>query len=105
MQELLNRTKGLHRTVLIVDDELIEREMLGAILCDYYEIIYTDNGESALEIIKREKLTLSLVLLDLHIPKLDGFSLLKIIRSDSELWRIPVIMLTAEKEAEVSANE
>ena len=103
MQELLNRTKGLHRTVLIVDDELIEREMLGAILCDYYEIIYTDNGESALEIIKREKLTLSLVLLDLHIPKLDGFSLLKIIRSDSELWRIPVMMNTAEKEAEVES--
>ena len=74
MQELLNRIKGLHRTVLIVDDDPIAREMLGAILDDFYEIIYAENGASALEIIKREKLTLSLVLLDLHMPVLDGYS-------------------------------
>ena len=103
MQELLERKKGLHRSILIVDDEFVEREMLGDMLSDLYEIKYAENGELALEIIKRDKLTLSLVILDLHMPKLDGYGLLKLIRSDSELRRIPVIVLTSEKEAEVKS--
>ena len=102
MQELLERNKGLRRTVLIVDDEFIEREMLGAMLQDLYEVIYAENGAVALEIIRKQKLRLSLVILDLHMPELDGCSLLKTIRADSELRRIPVIVLTAEKEAEVT---
>ena len=103
MQELLERKQGLHRTVLIVDDELIEREILGAMLKESYEIVYASNGVTALEIIKQEKTTLSIILLDLHMPGLDGYSLLKILRSDSELWRIPVIVLTSEKDAEVKS--
>ncbi|MBR5370680.1 MAG: EAL domain-containing protein [Oscillospiraceae bacterium] len=103
MQELLERRQGLHRSVLIVDDEFIEREMLGAMLQDLYTVIYAENGMRALEIIRRDKLTLSLIILDLHMPELDGYSLLKIIRSDSELRRIPVIMLTSEKSAEVES--
>lgn len=103
MQELLERTKGLHRTVLIVDDEMIEREMLGAMISDLYDVIYAPNGAEALNIIRQEKLTLSLVMLDLHMPELDGYSLLKIMRSDSELRRIPVIVLTSEKNAEAKS--
>ena len=103
MQELLKRKKGLHRTVLIVDDEYIEREMLGAMLSDLYEVIFASNGMTALDIIKKEKMKLSLVLLDLHMPELDGYSLLKILRSNSELWNIPVIVLTAEKGAEAKS--
>jgi len=103
MQELLERTKGLHRTVLIVDDEMIEREMLGAMISDLYDVIYAPNGAEALDIIRQEKLTLSLVMLDLHMPELDGYSLLKIMRSDSELRRIPVIVLTSEIKAEAKS--
>ena len=103
MQELLERKKGFHRTILIVDDEFIEREMLGAMLRDPYEIIYAENGAVALDMIRKEKTRLSLIILDLHMPELDGYSLLKIIRSDSELRRIPVIVLTSEKEAEVTS--
>ena len=88
---------------MIVDDELIEREMLGAMLSDMYEVVYAENGALALDMIKQDKLTLSLVILDLHMPELDGYSLLKLIRSDSELRRIPVIVLTSEKEAEVKS--
>ena len=103
MKELLERKKGQRRKVLIVDDECIDREMLGAILSDLYEIVYAENGAVALDMIKQDKLTLSLVILDLHIPELDGYSLLKLIRSDSELRLIPVIMLTSEKDAEVKS--
>ena len=103
MQELLERKKGLHRKILIVDDEFIEREMLGNMLNGLYEIKYAEDGEKALDTIKREKYKLSLIILDLHMPKLDGYSLLEILRSDPELRRIPVIVLTAEKEAEVKS--
>ena len=103
MQELLERKKGLHRKILIVDDELIEREMLGHMLESLYEIEYAEDGEKALDTIKSEKYKLSLIILDLHMPKLDGYSLLEILHSDPELRRIPVIVLTAEKEAEVKS--
>lgn len=103
MQELLERKKGLHRKVLIVDDEFIEREILGAMLSDLYEIEYAGNGQEALDIIRKEKMTLSLIILDLHMPELDGYSVLEIIRADNELRRIPVIVLTSEKGAEVQS--
>ena len=103
MQELFNRKQGLHRKILIVDDEVIERETLGNMLSDLYEICYAENGSDALDIIKREHFTLSLIVLDLHMPELDGYSLLKIMHADSEFRRIPVIVLTAEKEAEVKS--
>ncbi|MBQ2581931.1 MAG: EAL domain-containing protein [Ruminococcus sp.] len=101
MQELLERKKGLHRKILIVDDEFIEREMLGHMLDDMYEVAYAENGAEAADIIRREKNTLSLVILDLHMPVLDGYSLLEIMRSDTDLRRIPAIVLTSEKDAEV----
>ena len=103
MQELLERKKGLHRKVLIVDDEFIEREMLGAMLNDLYEIGYAGNGREALDMIRSEKSTLSLIILDLHMPELDGYSVLEAIRADNEMRRIPVIVLTSEKEAEVKS--
>ena len=103
MQELLERKKGLHRKILIVDDEFIEREMLGHMLKDMYEVEYAEDGEAALDTIKKDKFKLSLVILDLHMPKLDGYSLLEILHSDAELRRIPVIVLTSEKEAEVKS--
>ncbi|SEL59054.1 diguanylate cyclase (GGDEF) domain-containing protein [Ruminococcus sp. YRD2003] len=103
MRELLERKKGLRRTILIVDDEYIEREMLGAMLSDSYSIMYAENGALALEMIKRDKLLLSLIILDLHMPEMDGYSLLELIRSDSELRRIPVIVLTSERGAEAKS--
>jgi len=103
MQELLGRKKGLRRTVLIVDDDYIAREILGTMLKSQYEVCYAENGEIALKIIKRDKLKLSLVILDLHMPEMDGYSLLKLLRGDNELRRIPVIVLTSEKGAEVES--
>lgn len=101
MQELLERNKDLRRTVLIVDDEFIEREMLGAMLSDMYDVLFADNGAKALDIIKQYRQTLSLVILDLHMPELDGYSMLEIMHADNELRRIPAIVLTSEKGAEV----
>ena len=92
MQELLERKKGLHRKVLIVDDEFIEREMLKNMLGDLYEVNLAENGAKALEMMKADR-SLSLIILDLHMPEMNGYELLEIIRADAELRRIPVIVL------------
>ena len=91
------------RQILVVDDEQINREILGFMLQDEYNVLYAADGEEALEMIRSHVHTLSLVLLDLMMPKLDGFHLMDILRSDDELKHIPYIVLTSEKSAEVNS--
>ena len=91
------------RQILVVDDEQINREILGFMLQDEYDVLYAADGEEALDMIRSHVHTLSLVLLDLMMPKLDGFHLMDILRSDDELKHIPYIVLTSEKSAEVNS--
>lgn len=93
------------RLALVVDDEQVNREMLGYILKDEYEVIYACDGEEALQIIREKKQMLSVILLDLLMPKLTGFELLELIKKDVLLKSIPVIVLTSEKPAEVKSLE
>ncbi len=89
------------RLVLVVDDEAINREMLGMILAEKFDILYAENGREALETIRAHSSQLALVLLDLMMPEMDGFQLMDVLREDPELHRLPVIVLTSEKAAEV----
>ena len=66
-----NRT--IKRNVLIVDDELINREILGNILSQEYTVSYADNAKDALEKLAEKDSSYSLVLLDLLMPVMDGF--------------------------------
>ncbi len=100
-------SKQLKRSqlVLIVDDQEINRDVLGMILEDYYEILYASDGVEALEIIEEYRDRLSVVLLDLIMPRMDGFEVLSRVRNDEFLNAIPVIVLTAERSAELRALE
>ena len=89
--------------VLVVDDQEINRDVLGAILEDDYEILYAENGQEALDIMRSRFDDLSIVLLDLIMPVLNGFEVLKVVRDDELLKQIPIIVLTAEKNAELEA--
>ena len=100
---ILSKQFKAPQLVLVVDDQEINRDVLGMILEDYYEIIYASNGLEALEQIEQHRDRLSVVLLDLIMPKMDGFEVLERVRSDEFLNRIPVIVLTAEKSAELRA--
>lgn len=91
------------RLVLVVDDELINREMLGAILQDEYEVIYAADGQEALTRIREHKDTLSLVLLDLMMPVMSGMEVLRRIKDDPDIRQIPVIVLTADQDAEIES--
>lgn len=96
----INTVNG-KRSVLIVEDEQINREMLGFILSDAYDVLYASNGQEALKIMRQNAPLLSLVLLDVLMPVMDGFEVLKVMRDDENLRRIPVIVLTTEKSYEV----
>ena len=87
------------RRVLIVDDEIIDRQLLKAIVSRKYEVLCAESGEEALETIRSQPL--SLVLLDLIMPGMNGYEVLRAIRKDPALRQLPVIVLTAEKGAEV----
>ena len=91
--------------VLIVDDQEINRDVLGMILEDEYDIIYATNGREALEMIREYQEKLSVVLLDLIMPEMDGFKVLEYVRNDELLKAIPIIVLTAERNAELKALE
>ena len=96
-----NDTINRRRTILIADDEQVNREMLGMIASSEYDVLYAENGEEALDKIKRNTDALSLVILDLMMPVMDGFEVLKTMRTREEMAHIPVIILTADKDAEV----
>ena len=89
------------RTILIADDEYINREILSGMLRDDYDILTAEDGEQAYEIIKNRSKTLSLILLDLIMPKMGGLELLSAIKNRNELSGIPVIVMTTDQESEV----
>ena len=91
------------RRILIAEDEQINREILGTILGDEYEILYAGDGGEALEVIRRNRTTLSLVLLDILMPVMSGLDVLSAMKEDETLSRIPVIVMTAERDAEVES--
>ena len=89
--------------VLIVDDQEINRDVLGMILEDHYELIYACDGREAVQKIEAYQDKLSLIMLDLMMPEMDGFQVLSYVHESESLKRIPVIVLTAEKDAELRA--
>ena len=84
--------------ILVVDDEPLNIEIIESILGDSYELLVAYNGYDALKIMRAKPL--SLLLLDLYMPKMDGFEVLKTMKSDEALKNIPVIIVTADKKDE-----
>jgi two-component system, OmpR family, alkaline phosphatase synthesis response regulator PhoP len=85
--------------VLLVEDE--KNVILGVRTCldaVGYQVDIVEDGEEALKYIRREKP--DLILLDLLLPKVDGFEVLKVIKGNPETSEIPVIVLTAKAEEE-----
>ena len=93
------------RLILIADDETVNREMLGMMLEDEYEVLYAEDGLEALQSIRANAETLSLVLLDLMMPKMKGQEVLRQKQSDEAIRQIPVIVLTADQDAEIESLE
>ncbi len=81
--------------ILIVDDETRMRKLIGDFLvANDFDIVEAADGEEALKVFYETK-GISLIVLDVMMPKLDGYDTLKMIRKDS---KVPVVMLTAKGE-------
>ena len=69
------------RRILLVEDDYVNQEMLKATLGDVYDIVIAETGEEALEIIQNQHETLSIVLLDLNLPGIQGTDVLSRIKN------------------------
>ena len=88
------------KRILIVEDELVLREMLAYALQEKYEVVPAENGAKALEILETEYGMLSLVLLDLNLPDMKGIDILSRIKADRHTAVLPVIVMTADAGSE-----
>ena len=85
-----------NNSILIVDDEQRMRKLIKDFLkVKGYTILEAEDGEKALEVYRENKSNIVLILLDVMMPKLDGWSVLRQIRQES---KVPIIMLTARGE-------
>ena len=91
------RSENDHRPmVLIVDDSPMNRDILSEILCDDFEILEAPNGPKCLELLNAWGSDISIVLLDIHMPGIDGFTVLEEMNQKNLLEQIPVIMISSE---------
>ena len=81
--------------ILIVDDSEMNRALLADILEEQYDVAEAENGMEAISILRRQRAEFSLLLLDIMMPKLDGWQVCREIRKKSNC---PIIMITAKGE-------
>ena len=82
------------KQILIVEDNELNRTMLSEILSDDYKVLEAENGQEALDILEQNKDDIHLILLDVMMPVMDGYTFLDKIKKDEELALIPVIVMT-----------
>ena len=92
---------GEKRTILVVEDEQINREILSMMLEDSYKLVLAETGTEALAFIEAQTDPVSLILLDLNLPDMKGIEILKRLREKAETAALPVIVMTADQDAEV----
>lgn len=86
----------INSSILIVDDESRMRKLIKDFLvAKGYNILEAEDGEKALQVFEENESKIKLILLDVMMPKLDGWSVLRQIRQTS---KVPIIMLTARGE-------
>ena len=89
------------KTILIVDDVEMNREILGDLLADDYNIAYATDGVEALDILRSRKDEIDLVLLDLLMPNKNGREVITEMQVDEDLMDIPVIFVTVDQASEL----
>ena len=87
---------GSKRKILIVDDSELNRSLLADMLEGSFEIIEAENGTEAIAILQEHELEISLMLLDIVMPQMDGFEVLSMMNHTGWIKMIPVIMISAE---------
>ena len=91
MSEVITKQK-----ILIADDSEMNRELLAAILEEEYEIIQVNDGVQAVDCLQRQAEEISLLLLDIVMPHMDGFEVLSYMNKEHWIDSIPVVIISSE---------
>ena len=91
MSEVITKQK-----ILIADDSEMNRELLAAILEDEYDIIQANDGVQAVDCLQRHAEEISLLLLDIVMPHMDGFEVLSYMNKEHWIDAIPVVIISSE---------
>jgi signal transduction histidine kinase len=83
--------------VLIVEDDVTVRKMLGEILSFHYEVSITGEAEKTLDVLQNGDF--DLLLLDVRLPRIHGFEILQTVRADEKLAELPVILISGKADA------
>ena len=98
---LLEPSMNGKRSILLVEDDAVSRQIMGRILEDQYDVSFSETGTEALETLRRSMDEVSLLLLDLNLPDMNGIDILREIRENDDAPRFPIIVITSDKAAEV----
>ncbi len=82
------------KRILIVEDNEINRALLREILAQKYTVLEAENGQEALNVMKEYKEKISLILLDIIMPVMDGYTFLSIVKADPIFSAVPIIVTT-----------
>ncbi|WP_455598619.1 EAL domain-containing protein [Cloacibacillus sp.] len=91
--------------ILAVDDSLINRKILSKIISGEYSVIEAENGEMAIEILRRQYSEIAAIILDIVMPVMDGYMVLERVADDERFRNIPIIIATEknDNESEIKA--
>ena len=92
------------KKILVVEDNELNRAMLVEILSDQYTTLEAENGKEALEILRKTRDDISVILLDVVMPVMDGYAFLDVVRQDPRLSLIPVIVMTQNNSEDVEVS-
>lgn len=92
----------MQQMILVVDDSGLNLRMATNILKDQFEVTLANSGPAAFELLKKR--IPDLILLDLHMPKMDGFEVIEKLQEVEEYRDIPVIMLTADNDRDTEVR-
>lgn len=84
-----------HKTVLVVEDNEVNRKILKKILETEYTVLLAENGQVAFEILKKHGEQISAIILDIKMPVMDGYTFLEKIQKLPEYKSLPIIISTA----------
>ena len=88
--------------MIVADDDPTSRTILRLAFQEEYNVVEAEDGEQALELVSRYCTDLSVLLLDLFMPEIDGYEVLRRLKANQYLKQIPVIVITADSESELA---
>lgn len=96
ISETVSEEEDAKNTILVVDDQAVNRMIACKILSDQYNTMEASDGQEALELLEKEYEKISAVILDLIMPGYDGYTVLRFMKNDSRFAKIPVLVMTGD---------